>query len=224
MSIRINLLAEAQAAEDLRRRDPVKRALWTGVVLLILLLAWSSSIQLKAMIVKGELNRLEAQLTARNSEYQSVLNKQSQLSQMNHRLKSLNQLSRSRLLQASILEALQHTAMDDVRLTRLRTDQTYVMSEATKPTTNGTRVIPGKPATTTERVVLTLEARDTSPAPGDQVNRFKEKLISYPYFQTVLGAATNEVRLSNLSPPQTVGESKPFVSFTLECRYPEATR
>ena len=28
MPIRLNLLAEAQAAEDLRRRDPVKRALW----------------------------------------------------------------------------------------------------------------------------------------------------------------------------------------------------
>ncbi len=28
MPIRLNLLAEAQAAEEMRRRDPVKRALW----------------------------------------------------------------------------------------------------------------------------------------------------------------------------------------------------
>ena len=39
MPIRINLLAEAQAAEEMRRKDPVKRAVWIGgfVIFLVLL-------------------------------------------------------------------------------------------------------------------------------------------------------------------------------------------
>lgn len=224
MSIRINLLAEAQALEDLRRRDPVKRALWTGLILLILLLAWSSSIQLKAIIAKGELNRVEAQLNAREAEFKAVLDKQSKLGDMNHRLQSVNQLACNRLLQASILDALEHTLVDSVRLIRIRTEQSYVMTDAVKAATNGTKITPARPATSTERIVLTLEARDTSPNPGDQVNRFKEALVSFPYFQKALGSATNEVRLASLSPPQSVAEGKPFVSFTLECRYPEITR
>ena len=39
MPIRLNLLAEAQALEESRRRDPVKRAVWAGVFL-VLALAW----------------------------------------------------------------------------------------------------------------------------------------------------------------------------------------
>ena len=53
MPIRINLLAEAQALEDLRRRDPVKRASWAGLLLVLLVLVWISSLQLKAMIARG---------------------------------------------------------------------------------------------------------------------------------------------------------------------------
>jgi len=39
MPIRINLLAESQALEEMRRRDPVKRAIWVGVLVVSLLLA-----------------------------------------------------------------------------------------------------------------------------------------------------------------------------------------
>ena len=58
MPIRINLLAESQALEDMRRRDPVKRAIWVGVFLGLVILAWSSSLQLKAMVAKGKLNQI----------------------------------------------------------------------------------------------------------------------------------------------------------------------
>jgi hypothetical protein len=55
MPIKINLLAEAQIAEDLRRSDPVKRAIFIGALLVALALVWSSSLQLEAMIAKSEL-------------------------------------------------------------------------------------------------------------------------------------------------------------------------
>lgn len=41
MPIRLNLLAEAQAMEEMRRRDPVKRAIWVGSLLVAVALAWA---------------------------------------------------------------------------------------------------------------------------------------------------------------------------------------
>ena len=40
MPIRINLLAEAQAAEEMRRRDPVKRALWGASIVVVGVIAF----------------------------------------------------------------------------------------------------------------------------------------------------------------------------------------
>jgi hypothetical protein len=68
-----------------------------------------------------------------------------------------------------------------------------------------------------------MDARDTSATQGDLINRYKQTLGENPYFQSVLGKS-NEVRLTNFSPPQTGSDNKPFVLFTLECRYPEKTR
>lgn len=223
MPIRINLLAEAQALEELRRKDPVKRAIWVGVGLVILVLAWSSSLQVKAMLAKSELNRVTAQLATRTNEYQQVLANQTKLIQVNRKLTALQQLASNRLLHGSLMNALQQTTLDDVQLVRLRTEESYFYNEEVKPKTNSNdHVIPGKPASVTEKILVTLDARDISINPGDQVSKFKHKVSESPYFQTALGK-TNEVRLTNLSPPQSL-DGKPFVLFTLECRYAEKTR
>jgi len=218
MPLRINLLAEARAIEELRRRDPVKRAIWVGVALVILALAWSSSLQLKAMIAKGELNRVAAQLGARTNEFQQVLGNQRKLADMYQKLSSLQQMATNRMLHGTLLNALQQTTLEDVQLMRLKTEEAYVYNEAIKPKTNANnRIIPGKPASVTEKIVVTFEAKDSAPNPGDQVNKLKQALSQSPYFKGT------EVRLANLSPPVPT-DSKPFVLFTLECRYPPKTR
>jgi hypothetical protein len=50
MPIRLNLLAEAQAAEDFRRRDPVKRGIGLAALLVALMLVFSSFLQLRATL------------------------------------------------------------------------------------------------------------------------------------------------------------------------------
>jgi len=223
MPIHINLLAEAQALEELRRRDPVKRAIWVGVGLVVVILAWSCSLQLKSMLAKAELHRVTAQLATRTNEFQQILANQAKLIQINHKLSALQQLATNRLLHGNLLNALQQTTIDDVQLVRLRTDESYIFNEEVKPKTNANdHVIPGKPASVTERIVVTLDARDSGINPGDQVNKLKHTVSESPYFQNALGK-TNEVRLTNLSPPQAL-DNKSFVLFTLECRYPEKTR
>lgn len=225
MPIRINLLAEARAQELLRRRDPVKRVIWVGVCLVMLLLAYSSKLQLSAMLCKSEANGYEAQLSVRTNEFREVTENQRKLTDVSQKLSSLHKLTSSRLLYGTLLDALQHSTIDDVQLMRCRTEQSYLLNEAVKPKTNSeNRVILGRPGSVTERIVVNLEAKDSGMNPGDQVNKFKQAVADNSYFQSVMGK-TNEVRLTSLSPPQGGGQGgKPFVLFTLECRFPERTR
>ena len=222
MPIRINLLAEAQALEDQRRRDPVKRVILAGAVLLGLILAWSSSLMVKTMIVKGEVSRLENSLNSRTNEYRQILETQKMLGQDTLKLEALHQLATNRFLLGNLLDALQKATVDNVQLLRLKVDQQYVATEETKPKEENSRA-PVKPATATEKIVLTLNAKDTSPIPGDAVNKFREALSSAPYFQNALGK-TGGFHLTTLGAPQSDPDGRQCVLFTLEARFPEITR
>ena len=225
MPIRLNLLAEAQAAEEERRRDPVKRAIWLAALLIAVMLAWSSVLQLRITLAKSDTTRVEAQMGARTNEFQQILDNQRKAGEINDRLHALRQLASIRLLNGNLLDALQKTTVDDVQLLRMRVDQTYAYTEGTKAHTNDANVfVPGKLPSSTERILLILEGIDSSPSPGDQVNRFKAALTTNAYFKSVL-LKTNAIALKSLSPPQLAPVTgKPCVMFTLECRYPEKTR
>lgn len=224
MPIRLNLLAEAQAAEEARRRDPVKRAIWIGALLVALMLGWSSSLQLKAMLVKGTLSRVEGDMNAITNEYRQVLDNQKTMADFNNKLAELRKLTTNRFLNGNLLNALQKTTHDDVHLVHLRVAQEYVIVEETKARTNANRVTPAKPGSSTERITLTLDCLDSSANAGEQVLKFKELLAKGDYFQLMLGK-TNEVILKNQSAPQLNPETgRPSVMFTLECRYPETKR
>jgi len=226
MPIRLNLLAEAQAAADMRRRDPVKRALWLAALCIALMLVWSSFLQLRVTLANSETTRVETQMGARTNEFQQILDNQRKTREINERLRVLRQLASNRFLNGNLLNALQLTTVDDVQLIRLRVEQLYTTFEGSKTRTNDDNgiVIAGKPAAATERILVSLEGIDSSPNPGDQVNRFKAVLATNAYFKTML-LKTNAISLKSLSPPQvTPVTGKPCVMFTLECRYPETTR
>ena len=224
MPIRLNLLAEAQAAEEARRRDPVKRAIWIGALLVSVVLVWSSSLQLKAMLVKGDLSRVEGQMNALTNDYKQVVNNQKMVAEINHKLVSLQQLATNRFLNATLLDALQKTTHDDVQLVHLRVTQDYIVVEETKARTNASVVTPVKPGSATEIITLTLDGSDASLNPGEQVLKFKQLLVNNEYFQAMLGK-TNEVILKNQGAPQANPETgRECVMFTLECRYPERKR
>ena len=224
MPIRLNLLAEAQAAEEVRRRDPVKRALWIGALLTALMLVWISSLQLRAIIANQQYGRVEAQMNARTNDYKKVVETQKKITDINHRLISLYNLSTNRFLNADLLNALQHSVVDEIQLSQVKVDQTYTLVEGTKARTNGASVTPPKPPTSTEKIVVTLEGSDSSPSPGEQVARYKGALAKNPYFESLLGSS-NQISLKSLSAPQISPESgRAIVLFSLECRLPEQKR
>jgi len=208
----------------MRRRDPVKRAIWAGVMIVSMMLIWSSSIQFKAILASNELSRVEAQVTSHTNQYQQVLAHQQKAAEIHQKVTALQKLAANRLLNGTLLNALQQTTVHDVQLVRLRVDQVYNLVDAVPARTNDNRVLPARPATATERIALILEGEDASPSPGDQINKLKEAIAGNCYFKDVL-AKTNSVILKTLSPPTMSPESgKPCVLFSLECRYPERTR
>jgi hypothetical protein len=223
MPIRINLLAEARAAEDSRRRDPVKHMIMWGAFAVALMLLWWSSLQLRVIVAEKDLSQVEAQIQSRANTSQLVLISQAKMTGVNEKLAALQKLSQSRFLQGNLLNALQQATVDGVQLMRLRVDQTYFAIEKTAPQTNGTSITPSRPGTVTEKIVVSLDARDYSSNPGDQVNKFKDAISQQPYFQAALNK-TNGVRLANLSPPQVGPDGKLSVMFTLQCFYPDQTR
>jgi hypothetical protein len=222
MPIRINLLAEAKAAEELRRHDPVKRVIFVGALAVALTLVWSSSLQLQTMLSKKEVSDRQTEVAARTNEFQHVLTDQKKITAAKEKLKALKKMTNSRFLEGNLLNALQQVTVDGVRLMRLRVDQDYFPAAGTPSQTNKNGVILGRPSTVTEKIVVWLDARDSSANPGDQVNKFKEAVASQSYFKATLNK-TNGVQLINLSAPQAV-DGKTCVLFTLKCNFPEYVR
>lgn len=214
MPIRLNLLAEAQAAEELRRRDPIKRVIFGGVLVVVLMLVWWSWLQLRVIVANASLSQIEAQIQSHTNAYQVVLVGEKKITEAKENLKDLQKLTHNRFLQGNLLNALQEATVPGVQLVRLRVDQAYQANPGTGANTN---------AAITEKIVLSLDAEDCSSNPGDQVNKFKDAISDESYFETNLGSA-NAVRLINLSAPQVDPSGKASVLFTLQCAYPDHTR
>jgi hypothetical protein len=167
-------------------------------------------------------------MTSISNEYRVVLENKKRADDAQRNVAALRQLTSSRFLGANLLNALQQTTVEDVELLRLKVAQEYIPTEEVKPRKENDRTIPGKPATVTEKILITLEGRDSSSSPGDQVAAYKSSISNNVYFRSLLGK-TNGVTLKNLSAPEllTVAGSpigKACVLFSLECRFPDRTR
>ena len=207
----------------MRRRDPVKRAIFVGVFLIVLVLVWSSSIQLEMKIAKNAVSQTEAEINVHQAAYQQALDCEKKISEANGRLAALQKLAEARFLQGNFLNALQQLNTDGVHLTQARLNQSYFAVPATPNTTNNGHVMPGRPAATTEKILMTLTARDASASPGDQVNKFKDAVSNHAYFKETLNQ-TSGVLLTSLSSAQTDATGHPYVVFTLESTFSQKTR
>lgn len=219
MPIRINFLTEAIAAEEMRRRDPVKRTLFLGALLIALTFVWYSSTILEYKISQSKLATINEQIQTQTNQYNQVLEDLRSLGENKRRLEALQTLTDNRFLQGNLLEAMQKIYVPNVQLLRLKLDQSYAVQAGAPAKSSGQG---GRPGAATESITLFLDAKDSS-VTGDQVNRYKEAIADYSYFKSNQVNNAN-IRLANLSPSQTSINGKPFVLFTLECRYPVKTR
>ena len=176
MPIHINLLAEAQAAEELRRHDPVKRAIFIGATLVVLSLVWSGIVKINTFLEQERYAGVQGAINAQTNAFQQVEVNLKKIAAIRLKLTALQKLQAARFLQGNLLDALQHATVEGVQLTHLHLDQSYVFNAGKPAQTNDSRVIPGKPATVKEKIIVRLEARDYSANPGDQVNTFKNAI------------------------------------------------
>jgi len=225
MPIRLNLLAEQQAAEDLRRRDPVKRAIWVAGLIVGVMVIWSGRLQIKLMGAMSEVNRYESEWKKLESDFKKVSANMEAVAEAERKWAALQALATNRFLWAAPLNALQYVIakVDDVQVLRLNTEQTYAITEGVKPSTNSLGAVSrGRPPTSRERIVLTIDAKDSSKRPGDQIFKLQGAINDYPQFKTNLQKA--ELMIKSSEQADLHNPARRFVTFTLECRYAEKTR
>jgi len=211
MPLRINLLAEAQAAEEMRRKDPVKRAVWVGGFVVFLVLLCAATLQFKIIAAKAELHSFDVSWNSIEKRVKEVTDHRASTHELEQRLSALDQFTTNRLLWATALNALQNTSVEGVQITRLRADQSFLASDTAK--------VHGL---TTEKIVLSIEGRDIGTRPGEHLPKFKETLVSAPYFDANL-QKTNKVQLTSLTAPTTEA-GRSFVGFTLQLYFQEKER
>src|SRR5436309_12715170 len=98
MAIRINLLAEAQAAEEARRKDPVKRGMYVAGILVALVVLWAVALQGKMMGARRSLNRVEAKWKSIEKGYQAAVDAQHRAMEAEQRVMALQQMTTNRFL------------------------------------------------------------------------------------------------------------------------------
>ena len=226
MPIRINLLAEIQAAEEERRKDPVKRTMLAAAVVAGVVALFAAILQIKVMGASSQLGKLQSRWASLEKKYEVAVSAQRKSLEADEKLAALVEMSTNRFLWGNTLNAFQLTLnnIDGVQVVRFKADQTYAVTEATPNRTNGTQLVRGKPGTSTEKIMITIDAMDGGSPAGSRVSSFKTAVEQVPYFQQNL-ARTNGLRLISQSAPQfTPGAANPFVMFTLQCSFPEKVR
>jgi hypothetical protein len=221
MAIRINLLAEQQLAEEMRRRDPVKRTLWLAGFAVAVVLIWSLGIWLKCWAAESEAATLDMRWHSLEATNGNVTTNLIRIRTITQKLDALDNLATNRMLWGSVLDALQFSTVDNIQLVGFRSKQTCVLTPAVKAREG----VKGRPATTTERITLVIDARDYGPSTGETIDLFKKKMLENSCLKKYL-TNENNLRLTARAQPQNdPGDSgRTFVLFTLEGTFPEVVR
>lgn len=224
MPIRINLLADDLNREEMRRKDPVKRAVLFGALAVFLVVLWGLALFLQLTIAKVELSSQEKTWNSMEKKVKEVEDNRGRVIDVNKRLSALTQFATNRFLWANVLNALQQTCADNIRLVRLKSDQNYTQIEAAKPPA-GAPPTAAKPASSVERIALVLDGHDLNPQSSEQIPRFKEMILTQPYFKSCLHK-TNSVLLTSLSAPvpEPGGRKSSYALFGLQLNFQEKER
>lgn len=222
MPIRINLLAEEQYLAEMRRRDPVKRAAWLGGFFVVLMLGWWGWLFYGKHHTKQVMAGYEASfksIEAKNKDTGDLIKRTAEIERNIH---SLNRMATNRVLWSSCMNALQECTLDQIQVTRVRVEQSYNVQPAV---VNKAEPRKSKPASSTERIVLVITARDYGRTEDESSIKFKDKLLGHAWFKQYL-AKENPISFKGFTNPTPDKDdpSRVFVTFTMECAFTERVR
>ncbi|MCX7872203.1 MAG: hypothetical protein N2487_02840 [Verrucomicrobiae bacterium] len=226
MPIKLNLLAEAQAAEEMRRKDPVKYAIFCAIGILLAVGIWIGTNQMLISSKEREIKGLNAMWEQMKPQYTYVQSNIALINELNQRLNLLTNYVTNRFLWANVLNALQQCVTNistDVQFVRFRTDHSFQVSPPTTVTKESRKVV--IPGSSVEKIKFVIEARDYGKDEDDNIAKLREAIAEFPFFKERL-ERTRGVRLESMSPRMgdPVDSGKSFVLFTLECQFPDKTR
>jgi len=223
MPIRINLLAEAQATAELRRKDPVKRGIWVSSFLVSVVILWIVKLQMDVMFEQKNYNNIAASMRNQTAKYSSVTNENARVGDVEGKLSKLDYLSTNRFLWAPVFNALQKSMIDNIQVTKITGSQTYTFENPHDIGSGPTLQHLGK--ATVEKDTLSVEAKDLKP--GDQTYaKYKENLCSFDFFLKHLQRRDGFVLDGTLGPVTVdpVDPNKQFITFTLVAHFPDIRR
>ncbi len=214
--IRLDLLAEEREAQELRRRDPVKLAYFLGALSIVLILIWGSYLKIRSMEAGAAVDRKEASLNGLLKASLEVSAEAKKAGELERTLIALQQWTSNRFEWAPAFEALKHTVVDDIQVVRVKTDQMLIYSPAIKAITNDNVVTAAKPAVTTEKITMNIQAKDFADPPAAE--KFMETIKANSWFQKHL-RKNEPIRLKDRLAPQVdpADPAKTFILFTVEC-------
>jgi hypothetical protein len=131
MPIRINLLAEQQAAEEARRRDPVKRAIVVGGSLVVFTLLWTLMTYMQVKAKRAEFANEDSKFKRLEDDSKAVRMVQAEVGDLERRLVCLDRYSTNRVLWATMLDAMQRATFDQIRLKSISANQRYITNPPT---------------------------------------------------------------------------------------------
>ncbi len=221
MPLQINLLAEQQLEAEMRRKDPVKRGYWIAGLIVALMIVWVFSLKMTLWAASSSTTRAKLELESREKKASQVRTNLVKTADIERRLEALNELAVNRVLWGPMLDALQFSMLDDVQLLTLRVRQKYSVDPGVRA--NARAGIKEVPASSKEQIVLYIDAKCY--AAEDEIMQFKRNIQNHPNFK---GIFTNDSSV-RLTPPSLrqvdpADSARTFVTFSLECYYPEKVR
>ena len=219
-AIELNLLAEDFEERERRRRDPVRRSAIAAALLVCFLLLWGGHVRFRIWLADSELSRnrpggdsFEKVLKQFNSLRARVLESQRVLN-------GLEQHSTNRFACAPVLNALQQASHTLLQVTKVTFQESTANVDAKREVIDKGIRIPRKPAYTTERISVIVQAKNYG-SPDDR-ETFIEHLASAPFLNKAL-RRDEPIVLKGYLPRQAnpLNPEETFNLLTLECMFPE---
>jgi type IV pilus assembly protein PilM len=224
-AIQLNLLAEDQELADLRRRDPVRRAILLTSVLLAGIGLWAAWLGWQIWEAQREVQRVDRRMTLLQNTASEPMRDAQRASELERRWEALSQHEAQRFLVAPILGMLQHVIVDKIQFHRLVLEQRLQRVEPPRVTARERRAagdgpLPKPPPVETrEQLVMRIQGKNF----GNYMdrNRLSQALLNHEVLRGLL--RTNQpIRLvetmQHLDPVDT---SRGFELFTIECVFAE---
>ncbi len=218
MPIRLNLLAEQQYQEELRRKDPVKRGYYVAGGLVALMILWVMINQVGVWRTSSRLSSLQTELKQYDRVIATTKTNKSTLRLLIDNVSLLGRLATNRVLSGSVLNSMQYSIINNIELTRLRLLQTNSVIPAVK----GTQGKPSIPASAHHTTLLLLDAQHVGRSADVPIGEFRKKLRTETFLKQYL-TNDNMIKQPTQSPEQAdpLDTNRIVVLFTLECRFPD---